>query len=143
MNKKRKHHNKRRKYKLYYNSNDLLSTHYIVIDRNTAICTTIVKANVLGSIEFEDKIKNFPNNLGYYPKLELLYELNEPEYNIYGYRILVEFDNTTDTVEFDESFSSEPVRINDEIIKELHNYLFKIDYDESDNYDEDDEYEYE
>jgi hypothetical protein len=96
----------------------------------------------LGSIEFKDKIKNFPNNLGYYPKLELLYELNEPEYNVYGYRISVEFDNTIDTIEFDETFSSEPVRINDKIIKELHNYLFKIDYDESDNYDEDDD-EYE
>lgn len=141
MKKRKGNKRHKRKYKLYYNSNDLLSTHYIVIDRNVAICTTIVKANVLGSIEFENKIRNFPNNLGYYPKLELLYELNEPEYNVYGYRILVEFDNTADTIEFDETFSSEPIRINDEIIKELHNHLFKIDYDGLDDYDEDDEYE--
>lgn len=134
--KKNKGHRKHKHYKLYFNSNDLMSTHYVVIDRNVAICTTIVKKDVYSYIELENKIKDFPNNLGYYPQIELLYELNEINYNVYGYRVFVEFDNNDDIIDFVENELPEHTRINDEIIKMIHNYLFKIEFDEPEIDDE-------
>lgn len=133
----KKHIKKHRHYKLYYNSNDLMSTHYVVIDKNIAICTTIVKKDVSDYIELENKLKDFPNNLGYYPQIELLYKLNESNYNVYGYRVYVDFDDNDNTIEFDENGLSEPTRINDEIIKMVHNYLFKIEQDYISDIDED------
>lgn len=138
----KKHIKKHRHYKLYYNSNDLMSTHYVVIDKNIAICTTIVKKDVSDYIELENKLKDFPNNLGYYPQIELLYKLNESNYNVYGYRVYVDFDDNDNTIEFDENELSEPTRINDEIIKMVHNYLFRIEQDYTDDIDDDyDDYE--
>ena len=116
-----KHKNNVKKPKIFYaNTNLLAYMTYIVIDKRYAICTAVAKKG----IESCFNIKDFPNNLGYHPHIELLNTINEITHNTYIYRLDVDFDNVLDTID-DEDFET-PTMIDDTIIEKINEYMFSL-----------------
>lgn len=132
-----KHKNKVKKPKIFYaNTNLLVYMTYVVIDKRYAICTAVAKKG----IESCFNIKDFPNNLGYHPHIELLNTINEINHNTYIYRLDVDFDNVLDTID-DEDFETS-TSINDDVIEKINEYMFSLGSAEIYDYNNDEDISY-
>lgn len=132
-----KHKNKVKKPKIYYaDTNILVNMTYTVIDKRYAICTAVAKKG----IESCFNLKDFPNDLGFHPHIELLNTIDELTHNTYIYRLDVDFDNVLDTID-DEDFET-PIMIDDIIIIKINEYMFSLGSAEIYDYNNDEDIGY-
>jgi hypothetical protein len=74
--------------------------------------------------------------------------VNEPDYNVFIYKLDVDFDNTINTMDIESDINEVYPDIDDDIIKLINHHLFKVrneetfysdmDYDEEEDFEEDD-----
>lgn len=127
--KSHKYRSKIKKPKIYYaDTNILVHTNYVVIDKKYALCTSIAHKGIESCLSSYTNKFDFPNDLGYHPHIELINELNEPECNIYIYKITFDFENNEDIVA-DEDYETD-FGINDDVICVINERLFTIGEDE-------------
>lgn len=150
-NKKFSHHKKPKIF--YIDDNKLINICYTVINKTSAICISTISCYIDDCVTVNTTFKDFPNDLGFYPNVELLNVINEPKYNVFIYKLDVDFYNDVNTIDVDDVELNASIKdvypnINDDIILKINQYLFNIrnadsSYSEADyeDYDEEEDYE--
>ena len=136
-----------RKPKVFYiDSNMLINTSYTVLNKTSAICVTTISSYVDDCVTVNTTFRDFPCDLGFYPTIYLLNTINEPEYNIYIYKLDVDFYNRSDIVDKEPGTEKTYLNIDDDVIYLVNHYLFRVRnedmFSEEDDYDESDEDSY-